>query len=214
MFTDTSAMTLFPTLVWLHQLGADDTERMNGVIRAKLMTLLENKLPVAPGQKLQTEQDLHTLPEFQELNKCILTAAKGVTDFMHVAEEGLEITSCWANFHPRGGCNPSHTHPNNYLGGVYYVDTPDDSGSIVFEDPRSQPKIVSPRVSRFTAENTGRTILDVKEGLLLLFPAWLVHAVEPNPSDRLRTRISFNLMFSAFTEKVSPAQWEGTVPTD
>jgi uncharacterized protein (TIGR02466 family) len=214
MFAETSAMPLFPTFVWMHQLSADDTGRMNNVIRAKLMSLLERNLPAEPGEKLQTEQNLHQLPEFQELTSCILAAASGVRDFMHVAEEGMEITSCWANFHPKGAFNPPHTHPNNYLGGVYYVDTPDNSGSITFEDPRAQPQIVSPRVSQFTAENTGRAIIDVKEGMLLLFPAWLVHTVDPNPSDQIRISISFNLMFPAFTEKVSPARWKGHVSTE
>ncbi len=213
MFADTQALTFFPTTVWAHQLGPEETTRINDGLRTALNGLLASAPAPREGQKLQTEQNLHTLPEFDEFSKMVMAAGRGVMEFMHVAEEGLEITSCWANFHPRGGFNPPHTHPNNYLGGVYYVDTPDESGAITFEDPRAQPRIVSPRVSQYTAENTGRATMNVQPGLLLLFPAWLVHSVEPNPSDRMRISISFNLMFSDYTEKVSPAQWEGHVRT-
>jgi hypothetical protein len=106
MFAETGAIPLFPTFMWTHQLGPDDTARMNNLVRTKLMSFLERKFPIEPGQKLQTQQDFHLLPECQELAKCILAAAEGVTEFMHVAEEGIEITSCWVNFHPKGAFNP------------------------------------------------------------------------------------------------------------
>ncbi|MBK17478.1 MAG: hypothetical protein CMM52_01385 [Rhodospirillaceae bacterium] len=213
MFAENQAIPLFPTFVWMHQLNPEDTVRINNTIRAKLLSLLGPDAQQHENKANQTNQNLHTLPEFQEFNQVLLKATKGVMDFLHVAEEGIEITSCWANMNTKGAVNPAHTHPNNYLGGVYYVDTPENSGSIVFEDPRAQPRLISPRVSQSTRENSGRATLNVEPGTLLLFPAWLVHSVEPNPSENLRISISFNLMFSSFTEKVSPVQWTGNIPT-
>lgn len=213
MFAENQAIPLFPTFVWMHRLTPEDTTRINHTIRTKLLSLLTPGADKLQNFRHQTEQNLHTLNEFQEFNQVLLTAAKGVIDFMQVAEEGIEITSCWANINTKGGVTQPHTHPNNYLGGVYYVDTPENSGSITFEDPRAQPKLISPRVHKSTGENSGYTILNVEPGMLLLFPAWLVHSVKPNPSNQLRISVSFNLMFSAFTEKVSPVQWQGNVPT-
>jgi hypothetical protein len=108
--------------------------------------------------------------------------------------------------------NPWHTHPNNYLGGVYYVDVPADAATITFQDPRPQSYVVSPRVKQSTPENSGRAIIPVKEGMLILFPAWLSHSVSANPTPQERISVSFNLMFSSFTEKVSPAKWQGNLP--
>jgi len=49
----------------------------------------------------------------------------------------------------------------------------------------------------------------VGEGKLLVFPAWFRHSVPPNGSDQERVSISFNIMFSSFTETVSPPKWQG-----
>lgn len=213
MFSETNALTLFPTFLWQHRLDDATRERVNGAIRAKLSELVEKNASTSAEKVMQTVQDLHTLPEFAEFASLVLTAARGVTDFLRVGEEGIEITSCWANINPSGASNPPHTHPNNYLGGVYYVDVPENAGRIIFEDPRPQANVVSPRVTQSTAENSGRAEVAVEEGVLLLFPAWLVHHVPPNPANRNRISISYNLMFPAFTEKVSPVKWQGNLET-
>lgn len=213
MFSDTQALTLFPTHLWMHQLQPTERDRINGAIRAKLTQLMEKNASTMPHKVLQTVQDLHTLPEFQEFNQAVLAAAGGIVDFLHVAEKGIEITSCWANINPPGATNPPHTHPNNYLGGVYYVDVPENADSIIFLDPRPQANVVAPRVSESTAENSGRAVVAVKEGMLLLFPAWLMHQVAENPANRNRISVSFNLMFSDFTENVSPVRWQGNLQT-
>jgi uncharacterized protein (TIGR02466 family) len=214
MFAETEAIGLFPTYLWMHQLNPRDRDRVNSAIREKLTSLRANLPSEVPKQGSQTDQNLHTLPEFQELNKFILAATKGIVDFLKIAEESIEITSCWANINPHGATNPWHTHPNNYLGGVYYVDTPADAATIIFQDPRPQSYVVSPRVKQSTAENSGRAIIPVKEGMLLLFPAWLSHSVTANPTAQERISVSFNLMFSSFTEKVSPVKWQGNLPVN
>lgn len=213
MFAETNALTLFPTFLWQHQLEPAESDRINSAFRAKLAELMEKNASDSPAKVLQTVQDLHTLPELQEFSRTVLTAARGVMDFLNVAEEGIEITSCWANINPSGASNPPHTHPNNYLGGVYYVDVPENADSIIFQDPRPQANVVSPRVSQDTAENSGRAVVSVKEGMLLIFPAWLVHQVSPNPAGQNRISVSFNLMFPAFTENVSPVKWQGNLQT-
>ena len=47
----------------------------------------------------------------------------------------------------------------------------------------------------------------MEEGTLLLFPAWLMHSVDPNRSDRLRISASFNIMFSPYAETMSQPLW-------
>ncbi len=78
MFAETDAVPLFPTYLWMHQLSAADTARVNGNIKSSLTNIRTSIGGEIPRQWWQTEQDLHTLPEFQELNQYILGAAKGI----------------------------------------------------------------------------------------------------------------------------------------
>jgi hypothetical protein len=42
---------------------------------------------------------------------------------------------------------------------------------------------------------------------MLVFPAYLQHSVDPNAGDQERISISFNIMFSSFTENLSKPLW-------
>jgi len=47
----------------------------------------------------------------------------------------------------------------------------------------------------------------LQNGTLLLFPAYLPHSVDANTSEAERISLSFNLMFSSFTETLSKPLW-------
>ena len=85
----------------------------------------------------------------------------------------------------------------------------DGADTIVFDDPRPQTQIIAPKVRRHTPRNAGKMNFKVREGMLLVFPAWLRHGVTPNQSNRERISISisFNVMFSSFAETISPPRW-------
>lgn len=103
--------------------------------------------------------------------------------------------------------------PNNYLSGVYYVQTQPGADTISFEDPRPQINVISPRVSEYVPENAWEMHVGVKEGQLVLFPAWLPHAVARNTSDKERISVSFNIMFPNFGRIMCAPKWQGNVPT-
>ena len=44
-------------------------------------------------------------------------------------------------------------------------------------------------------------------GTLLMFPSYLEHSVDANTSDAERVSVSFNVMFSSFTERLSKPLW-------
>jgi ectoine hydroxylase-related dioxygenase (phytanoyl-CoA dioxygenase family) len=50
-------------------------------------------------------------------------------------------------------------------------------------------------------------VVRVQDGMLLLFPAYLRHSVDANASQDDRISISFNIMFSAFTETLTRPLW-------
>ena len=155
----------------------------------------------------QSEQALHEREELRDLVACIGNATRSVLRFLQIGHEAFEITGCWATVLATGAAHKAHSHPNNYLSGVYYIRTPPGADAINFHDPRNQAAVIRPPVMELTAENTDQVVLRVSNGTLLLFPSYLEHSVDANPSEEERISISFNIMFSSFTEKLSKPLW-------
>ena len=102
-----------------------------------------------------------------------------------------------------------HNHGNNFLSGVYYLQTGQGSDSITFFDPRNEVSVITPRFLRVNQHNSATVNIEAKAGRLVLFPAWLKHAVGPNRSPAERISIAFNVMFSDFTRAVAAPRWQG-----
>lgn len=198
---------MFPTLVWKNQLTDAWRDDINAKALAMLERLRRDRPALSPGQGWQSEQTLHQREELQGLVTCINNVARGVLRFLRIGEEAFEITGCWATVLAKGGIHKAHSHPNNYLSGVYYVRVPPGADAINFHDPRSQAGVIRPPVVELTAENTDQVVVRVASGTLLMFPSYLEHSVDANPSDDERISISFNIMFSSFTEKLSKPLW-------
>ncbi len=209
MFETTQAMTLFPTICWMHDLPAAEAARLNGELSAAIAALLGPNPPLSPGRNWQTSQDLHLRLEFQSLVRLIEAAGQGVVNYLKLAHTAFEITGCWANINPPGVPHSIHTHPNNLISGVYYVKADTGADQISFYDPRPQARVISPKRTEGNVANALQSNIDVKAGRLICFPAWLEHGVPPNRSQSERISISFNLMQSDFTRVVSPPKWKG-----
>ena len=198
---------MFPTLVWKIQIRPNLHEAIDRKILAALARMRRDAPQLAPGQGWQSGHTLHELAEFRDLLSCIDNAAKSVLRFLRIADDAFEITGCWANVLAKGAAHRAHSHPNNFLSGVYYVQTHAVADTINFHDPRNQTGIIRPAVSELTAENTDQVVVRVKNGTLLIFPSYLQHSVDANASEEERISISFNVMFSSFMEKISKPLW-------
>ena len=76
---------------------------------------------------------------------------------------------------------------------MYYVRFPENSGNIKFFDPKEQKNIRYPKIKNYTDMSAAITEITPKEGDLLIFPAYLYHAVGENLSEDDRIIISFNV---------------------
>jgi uncharacterized protein (TIGR02466 family) len=159
------------------------------------------------GQGWQSEQTLYEREEFRDLVAFVNYAARSVLRFLRIGYDAFEITGCWATVLAKGAVHKAHSHPNNFLSGVYYVRTHPGTDTINFHDPRTQTGIIRPPVVELTAENTDQVVVKVMNGTLLIFPAYLQHSVDANTSEEERISISFNIMFSAFTGNLSKPLW-------
>jgi uncharacterized protein (TIGR02466 family) len=198
---------MFPTLVWQIQLVPELRDAVDASVVAVLTELRRGLPPLAQGQGWQSERALHERAELQELVACVKRGVTGALRFLHIGEQAFEITGCWATVLARGATHKPHSHPNNFLSGVYYVHTRPGADTINFHDPRRQTYVIRPPVTELTAENTDQVVIRVRDGTLLLFPSYLEHSVDANMSEQERISLSFNVMFSAFTQRVSKPLW-------
>ena len=103
------------------------------------------------------------------------------------------ITSLWSIINPSNAYNSRHNHPNNLLSSAYYAKVPKNSGTINFYDPRPAAAYLNARPRKINLINGETYTIVPKEGLLVLFPSYLQHDVEPNLSNEERVILSFNL---------------------
>lgn len=214
MVTDThrgiqasDVIPMFPTLVWKISLKPELRDAIDTKVMAMLERLRRDLPTLQPGCGWQSEQTLHEREEFAELASCVSHVATSVLRFLQIGYEAVEITGCWATVLAKGAVHRIHSHPNNFLSGVYYVRVHPGSDTINFHDPRRQSYVIRPPVVELTAENTDQVVVSLTNGTLLVFPSYLEHSVDANMSDEERISVSFNIMFSSFTETLSKPLW-------
>jgi uncharacterized protein (TIGR02466 family) len=212
VFSDLSVKDVFPTPIWVADLDPSLAVRMNAELETMIKELVEPRPQIPIGSTWQTTPVLHQLNRFAEFCALVRKAGAAALAFLDLKNRDFDITGCWANINPTGGLNSPHTHPNNFLSGVYYVSLPANSGQIVFSDPRPQAASILPPAEKWNKYVGNEIRLEVKEGRMVIFPAWLVHSVPVNRSAEERISLSFNLMFKDFTENVSKPLWTGTAP--
>lgn len=204
---------LFPTFVWKCRLRSEVYQAINAAILGRLGEMRRGLPPPESGTAWQSGTDLHKLEEFRALVSCIDMAVERVLDFLRIGHPAFQITGCWVNISTPGASHKMHSHPNNFLSGVYYVQVQDGADSINFHDPRPETGIIRPPVTELTAYNTDQAVVTVEDGTLIVFPAWLPHSVDSNRSVRTRISVSFNVMFSSFAETMGQPLWGGSDPS-
>jgi uncharacterized protein (TIGR02466 family) len=137
-------------------------------------------------------------PDFATLNQAIKAACASALSEMGQDKLAFSLQS-WINMHDRGGFNFLHMHEGSLLSGSFYLSVPRGSGQFVFRDPR--PGVILGSVKGGVPNGHADIHLTPSDGLLVLFPCWMEHYVEPHDSDEPRITIAFNAIEEAATEK-------------
>lgn len=180
-------------------------------LNAALLATIEAKAASAPSTQhsnlggWQSSWDLAEWggPEV----KTVLEHARAVADRLTADRQGRPAridwaVNAWANVNRTGHGNEFHTHPGSFWSGTYYVDDggvgadPSLGGEFEIQDPRGvAPAMYAPHLAfnlpGGLAAGASETI-SPRAGLMLLFPAWLSHAVRPYRGAAQRVSIAFN----------------------
>ena len=114
-------VAMFPSLVWKIQLDAGLRDSLNPKIETALAETRRELPPLSAGQGWQSGHSLHRRDELRELVSCVERGVTSVLRFLRIGHDAFEITGCWATVLAKGAAHKAHSHPNNFLSGVYYV---------------------------------------------------------------------------------------------
>jgi len=139
-------------------------------------------------------------------------------------EAELEIFASWANVNGRADWNSPHGHDGD-LSGVLYLSCPGERRECEIEllDPRVAAAAVSPmdaaeRRAVAEAQGVGPVRRRLREGSVLIFPAWVEHHVPPmaetagDESVSKRISISFNCRVVSATPGPPPLRLRFKTP--
>ncbi|HEY4070178.1 MAG TPA: TIGR02466 family protein [Sphingomicrobium sp.] len=103
------------------------------------------------------------------------------------------LDSLWANILKGAGHHAGHIHPHSIISGTLYVEVPQGSGAIRFEDPRLPQMMAAPLRRMDSAEELQPFVtVQPRAGMLLLWESWLRHEVLPGRGRGERLSVSFN----------------------
>jgi hypothetical protein len=105
----------------------------------------------------------------------------------------LRLEKYWININPPGAYNVRHNHPRTVLACTLYLQTPKDSGDIVFYNPNPAALFANYSNKR-DHYNFSEFRITPTPGMFVALPGWLDHSVDVNDSDTDRISISMNVV--------------------
>lgn len=184
---------LFPTRIWqayLPQLSPQFAAWVAAILAMRAAAPVPAGRTNRGGWNSTDHAVLHQ-PLFAELHEAVRHYCLQSFNEMGQGTPAFDVQS-WVNIHDRGGFNFQHMHEGCLLSGTFYLQVPEGSGSLVFKDPR--PGVLNAYAKGGGANAYKDVQLHPKPGLLVLFPHWLEHFVEPHDSDIPRICIPFNAL--------------------
>ena len=184
---------LFPTRIWQVRLAwlAPRFAEWTAQIEAMRRAAPEPAGRTNRGGWNSRDNAVLSLPFLAPLDAVIRTYCLQAFREMGVGEATFVLQS-WINLHDRGGFNFQHMHEGALLSGTFYLRVPPGSGALVLREPR--PGVTNAYVKGSGANAYKDVHLAPEAGLLVVFPHWLEHYVEPHGSDEPRIAIPFNAL--------------------
>ena len=193
---DESLSLLFPTEVW--QFKSDNIDNKNLLSSILKDEKKEDSLHYSNVGGWRSADNLHLDSRFS-----------GVVDFIienfdcickrnnYIDNLIIKINAMWSMVNRNNHSNVNHVHPRFDWSFCYYINTPIGCGNIVFVDPRIRKTMVnqSSILSNYENPSTHEIYFIAPiAGLLIIFPSYLEHYVEPNLSEEVRVSLSGNII--------------------
>ena len=201
---------LFPTQFWTAELNENIEQLQNEAyfIRNSDKDGVRKSNSGFNGYHSKDINDLNNLPAINQLVKQIINAVNSIHQISRKGE--LQLTNFWINISGKGSSNTPHTHSGLTYSGVFFIKVPKEmkGGRFLFYRNFNEADFISTAYMGHFREDYQKQGYDYpintispKENMLIVFPAWVPHAVEINLSDDERISLSFNFKLNrSFTK--------------
>jgi|TARA_R100001463_G_scaffold14101_2_gene37333 uncharacterized protein (TIGR02466 family) len=105
----------------------------------------------------------------------------------------IEICNLWINKNNKGDFNNTHIHDHCHFSGVYYVNASTNGGSLKFLNDDTKVFASLWKYIEKDSDFYSEYFIKPEENLLILFPSYLKHMVEPHNDEKARISVSFNI---------------------
>ena len=192
---------LFPTQFWTAELNENIEKLQNEayLIRKNDKDGVRKSNSGFKGYHSKDITDLNNLPGTNQLVKQITNAVNAIHQISRQGE--LQLTNFWINISGKGSSNTPHTHSGLTYSGVFFIKVPKEmkGGRFLFYRNFNEADFISTAYMGHFKEGYQMQGYDYpintispQENMLIVFPAWVPHAVEINLSDEERISLSFN----------------------
>ena len=190
---DVERHEFFPTCLYRFKHDFEDNELNSLIKHIEDNSLSEHNGQIIKRTGSQTQNELHKVDTFTNLTKTIIDVTKSILDEQGYIGE-VEITNMWGNIlRPQSQrAHAPHTHSNNFLSGVFYLKTSNDTSPIQFFDPRPQSDVLKPRKKKYNRLNSNIAQFESETGWGVVFPSWLQHWVPETKDERIS--IAWNII--------------------
>lgn len=178
-------ITPFYTSIWEYNLENNFKEEID-----KSLEIEKTIESVKLSNKNGYQSPVFTVDNIKLLFPNLLEKMKNsITEVVQDLNISLSLSTLWININRKYSYNVSHTHPLNLLSGVLYLQTSDNCGDIIFENPTLVKEYP---VDHLHPMFYGTYRYTPKPGMFLLFPAYLPHSVDQNLNDIPRISLAMN----------------------
>lgn len=194
-------LRLFPSLVF--KAVVDDSQLLDQLIHK--INYLSKTSTNTSTSKFTTADNLQEDHDFTAISNLILAESNEVLNFFAVSRDNHYISNMWAHVTKDGHRHAAHIHPNSYLSGILYLQTPEQCGNTIFLDPRAGSTMIHPDFTEENYFNMNAFIHKPKKGTLLIWNSWLPHMVDQASVKDSEHRIvlAFNIMLKASVTRSS-----------
>ncbi len=138
-------------------------------------------------------------PIFAELIKILDAHVAAFVDTLDfdLGDKEVKLEDIWINILPEGGTHSNHIHPHSVISGTTYIEMPEGTSAIKFEDPRLSRMMAAPPRKKDAQDALRQFIyMSPKVGDVILWESWLRHEVPMNMAEDERISVSFNYNWS------------------